>query len=884
MFLKNAELIFSIFFYHFRYWILFQLFYFIINLPILINIILLHLSFCLKKYRRVKISYALIIICLLTIGYVHGQTDRQIRKIQVPPTVCYASEKVERVYIPPPAEILLKSAKKSDIIVTYSLFPADAKVAFEYAISIWEHIIESDIPIYMDANWRTIYDSKGNINTILGQSGPTDYYADFKYAPHLNRYYPVALAEKITNSVISGPASPDIDATFNKEIKWYFGTDGNTPDQLYDFVSVVLHEIGHGLGFTGFFFATGNSGGYARDGGEVGEASAFDFMVVDGKNEFLTDTNIYQIPSVKLYNAFVSDNLSMISPAAMTGNNGKKPKLYAPSTWSDGSSIYHLDDATYPASSGNSLMTHAIGKGEAIHDPGPITTGILADIGWKIMKLDLEKPKDTEVKNPIVFNLKIESDYKLDSNKVFVYYSKDSFTNDKDSLLFRLDGTTGKFSAVLYPDIESGKFSYYISARDIMNRTFYVPSEAPGDIYSVTIGIDNQLPEIVHTPVPYYLLSGEKVKLSTFADDNLGVDTVFVEYSVNNVPHQPFGLRLDSANIYSGYFNIDPQLLNDQDKITYKITAIDSSAAKNVLVSPADSFYSFRIEKIFNPATGYYCDFNVFNRDFIIADFDIYTPSGFENGSLNSPHPYPSPNKNNSEFNFTTILKYPIILNEKSIMSYDEIVLVEPGETLSKFGDDNFWDYVIVEGSKDTGKTWLPLAPGYDSGDNTTWKTNYNKNIDSNSESTAVAIPDWYVNRQINLLGNGSFNAGDTILIRFRLYSDPYAHGWGWTIDNLRIQTPVSAPMLTLSPGNVLIYPNPFSNKINISVQAKANIRELSLDIVDVYGQTVKTFINNNVIGEIKFELELGYLACGIYFVVVKENGTPVSTQKIIRY
>ncbi|MCK7534680.1 MAG: hypothetical protein MZV63_28610 [Marinilabiliales bacterium] len=44
-----------------------------------------------------------------------------------------------------------------------------------------------------------------------------------------------------------------MNATFNKEVKWYFGTDGNTPELLYDFVTVVLHEIGHGLGFTGFF-------------------------------------------------------------------------------------------------------------------------------------------------------------------------------------------------------------------------------------------------------------------------------------------------------------------------------------------------------------------------------------------------------------------------------------------------------------------------------------------------------------------------------------------------------------------------------------------------------------------------------------------------------
>jgi len=32
---------------------------------------------------------------------------------------------------------------------------------------------------------------------------------------------------------------------------WYFGTDANTPAGLIDFVTVVLHEIGHGIGFIG---------------------------------------------------------------------------------------------------------------------------------------------------------------------------------------------------------------------------------------------------------------------------------------------------------------------------------------------------------------------------------------------------------------------------------------------------------------------------------------------------------------------------------------------------------------------------------------------------------------------------------------------------------
>jgi hypothetical protein len=370
-----------------------------------------------------------------------------------------------------------------------------------------------------------------------------------------------------------------------------------------------------------------------------------------------------------------------------------------------------------------------------------------------------------------------------------------------------------------------------------MNRIFSLPTEAPAEIYSVTIGPDNQLPEIIHTPVPYFIANGQNIRISTRADDNLGVDSVYVEFSINNLQQHPFSLKLDSANIYSGIFNIDTKLLNDGDKITYQITAIDSSKAKNKTISPAGDFYSFKVEKIFNPIGGYLNDFNNLSADFIISDFDIYTETGFKNGSLHSPHPYPSPDKKYTNFNFTTLLKYPIILKENGTMSFDEIVLVEPGEVLTKFGDEDFWDYVIVEGSKDLGKTWLPITDGYDSGAKPIWKSNYNKEIDNNQVSKAVGIPEWYINREIKLLENGNFKAKDTILIQFRLFSDPYAHGWGWTIDNLRIQTPVSAPAAILSPGNILVYPNPFNNILNITVQAKNNIEELTIEIIDIYGQ-----------------------------------------------
>ncbi len=418
----------------------------------------------------------ILVLLLFFPGFIFAQQQENLKKkITSPEIVCYGSGKTEKIYIPPPPEFFLKSReKKSEIIVSYSLFPDDAKAAFEYAVSIWENIVASSVPIYVQANWRT------QDKNTLGSASPAEYVTDFENIPHKNRYYPIALAEKISKSEINPIGYADINATFNKSINWYFGTDGQTPDELYDFVAVVLHEIGHGLGFTGFFDVSNKTGSYSYD--DTGDATSYDIMVVNSKNQQLVDTDLFANPSQALYNQLVSGSVYSRSPSARFNNHGIKPRLYAPSIWDSGSSIYHLNDATFPASSGNSLMTHAIGKGEAVHDPGPITIGILADVGWRNILLLLDKPKDIEKISPIVFNLTIESENELDTTSLKLYYSLNENLAPIDSISMVFDKTNNYFTATILPDFNPGEIFYYISVTDNQDRKFYLPAEAPSEI------------------------------------------------------------------------------------------------------------------------------------------------------------------------------------------------------------------------------------------------------------------------------------------------------------------------------------------------------------------------------------------------------------------
>lgn len=310
-----------------------------------------------------------------------GQHQRQKQTYILEYPWCEASPEIIKEFIPPPPEFLtpLKSAgKKSEFIITYHNFPPDAKAAFEYAASIWESLLESPVPIYIEANWTS---AEGN---VLGSCGPYDFRKNFDGAPHKDVYYPIALAEKIQGVELTGPERPDMIAEFNKDINWYFGTDGDTPTNMYDFVSVVLHEIAHGIGFTGFFYIQDQTGGYIMV--DWGDATSFDQLVMNRTGEQLIDTSRFENPSRELREQLTSGYLLAYSPSAMASDPDSEPRLYAPFRWNSGSSIYHLNSSTYPSGNENNLMTHAMGRGQATHHPGPVTLGILADIGWKNLK------------------------------------------------------------------------------------------------------------------------------------------------------------------------------------------------------------------------------------------------------------------------------------------------------------------------------------------------------------------------------------------------------------------------------------------------------------------------------------------------------------------
>jgi hypothetical protein len=188
----------------------------------------------------------------------------------------------------------------SIIIVNYSGFTPQAQAAFQYAVDIWQSVLVSSVPIRINASWEPLE------TTTLGAAGAATLYRDFREALTANVWYPVSLAERLTSRELNPVTEPDIIAQFNSNINWYLGTDGRTPPGQYNLVTVVLHEIAHGLGFFSSFDVENNQGLW---GEETGYAFIYDYFVENGANHRLTNTALFPNPSAPLANQLTSDNL-----------------------------------------------------------------------------------------------------------------------------------------------------------------------------------------------------------------------------------------------------------------------------------------------------------------------------------------------------------------------------------------------------------------------------------------------------------------------------------------------------------------------------------------------------------------------------------------------
>lgn len=280
----------------------------------------------------------------------------------------------------------------STFVFTNTGTNAQMDTALNYTGRIWGKFLNSIIPIKVNIYYTNLGPANNLAVTIPnGRRDFTGAYLD-------SIWYSSSLANSIDNIELN-PGESDMDIYVNSSTNWYLDTLGNPGASQYDFVTVMLHEMAHGLAFLSLVKLD------ASDFGSFGLVTAADIAPLTSSFPFpdlqrhpstmavfmennagqsLIDTIIFPNNSVALGNEFTSNAVYFNGLISNAENGGSKVRLYAPLTYSSGSSMQHLHESTFPASNPNSLMTPFINAQEVHHHPGDLTIAMMEDMGWNV--------------------------------------------------------------------------------------------------------------------------------------------------------------------------------------------------------------------------------------------------------------------------------------------------------------------------------------------------------------------------------------------------------------------------------------------------------------------------------------------------------------------
>ncbi len=246
---------------------------------------------------------------------------------------------------------------------------------FQYAANIWGSILPSSVVIQVRSAFNPLTCTA--TSATLGSAGPTTIHRDFAGAPFAGTWYYQSLANRLNGTDLSA-ANPDINATFSSSLDggtclggqtWYYGTDGLEGTKV-ELLPVVLHEIGHGLGFsTQTSGTTGNFNG--------GFPTVFDRFLYDN----VTGSNWASITATqRIASAIAVDKLAwngaavsygaatflsarprmlVTAPGSIAGTYVANVAAFGPQSYSVSGQVVLADDGVAPNSDGCTGLVNA---------------------------------------------------------------------------------------------------------------------------------------------------------------------------------------------------------------------------------------------------------------------------------------------------------------------------------------------------------------------------------------------------------------------------------------------------------------------------------------------------------------------------------------------
>lgn len=266
---------------------------------------------------------------------------------------------------------------------------------FQRAAALWGAKLSSSQVIYVNASFSVL--SCSSSSGLLGWANPNAFFKNFNNTPKRDVYYPAALANALAGKRVDGsnplaaPSSADIQAQFNSAVDgnsgclrgvgFYYGLDNN-PGNKMDLLDIVMHEMGHGLGFVSF---VDDGTGQGSDSSAPNQLGIYDqFLYDETQGKYWTQLSSAQ----RLSSATDEGHLVWNGGNVNGGLSGmtagvtaaRHLRLYAPSPVESGSSVSHWDDGVAP----NLLMQPFASASIKASLGVDLSTCAMADMGWPI--------------------------------------------------------------------------------------------------------------------------------------------------------------------------------------------------------------------------------------------------------------------------------------------------------------------------------------------------------------------------------------------------------------------------------------------------------------------------------------------------------------------
>lgn len=249
------------------------------------------------------------------------------------------------------------------------------------AITVLSNIFDIKVPI----SAAVIFTSLGYLGDyiILGSGAPTS------FVPINGILYPIALAKNILGT---GSEGIDIIIFINTNgTKFYYADDDSVPPPGYfDFTSVLMHEMIHGMGFIGTIISPLCTRQIKESDALASHVRGCQFSLSSsyGSNFSVYDHNIVEISGSRLTDII---NASPVTAGNIydagelyfnTSSSYGLVNLYTPSPWVPGQSLYHM--SSIYLSTSNTLMCNVFNQGGMVRTPGILGLAMLQKLGWTI--------------------------------------------------------------------------------------------------------------------------------------------------------------------------------------------------------------------------------------------------------------------------------------------------------------------------------------------------------------------------------------------------------------------------------------------------------------------------------------------------------------------